>query len=73
MLQEMEEKDESEEPESKSCLAVIFDPLIVLARGWRVYVKHRVFFAGLALALLYMTVLGFDSITTGNCHRLFLF
>jgi len=34
--------------------------------GWREYFNHPVKLAGLALASLYMTVLGFDSITTGE-------
>lgn len=34
--------------------------------GWRNYFGHHVKFAGLGLACLYMTVLGFDSITTGG-------
>ena len=32
-------------------------------KGWISYVRHDVRFAGLGLALLYMTVLGFDNIT----------
>nr|CAD7424920.1 unnamed protein product [Timema monikensis] len=31
---------------------------------WKTYLKHRVFMASIGLALLYMTVLGFDAITT---------
>ena len=38
-------------------------------RGWSVYCRHRVREAGLALALLYMTVLGFDAITWGYCRQ----
>ena len=53
--------------EKKSVLTVLFDPFIVLYTGWRTYARQRVVFAGLALATLYMTVLGFDSITTGGC------
>ena len=34
-------------------------------KGWISYVRHDVRFAGLGLALLYMTVLGFDNITWG--------
>ena len=37
--------------------------VLVLCRGWRDYFQHRVWPAGLGLALLYMTVLGFDTIT----------
>ena len=33
--------------------------------GWRCYAGHRVRNAGLGLSCLYMTVLGFDSITWG--------
>ena len=38
-------------------------------RGWSVYCRHQVREAGLALALLYMTVLGFDAITWGYCRQ----
>ncbi|KAK2704280.1 solute carrier family 40 member 1-like isoform X4 [Artemia franciscana] len=34
-------------------------------RDWVSYFRHPVRYAGIALACLYMTVLGFDSITTG--------
>ena len=53
----------------KSVLTVLFDPFIVLCTGWRTYARQRVVFAGLALSMLYMTVLGFDSTTTGECHQ----
>ena len=33
------------------------------ARGWKIYWNHPVRNAGIGLALLYMTVLGFDNIT----------
>ncbi|XP_059113026.1 LOW QUALITY PROTEIN: solute carrier family 40 protein member 1-like [Peromyscus eremicus] len=33
--------------------------------GWEMYCRQTVFLAGLGLAFLYMTVLGFDCITTG--------
>jgi len=35
--------------------------------GWRTYMKHSVMKAGIGLACLYMTVLGFDNITYGFC------
>lgn len=38
---------------------------LVACHGWKCYVSHHVRFAGLGLSCLYMTVLGFDSITTG--------
>ncbi|XP_076349318.1 ferroportin-like [Tachypleus tridentatus] len=37
-------------------------------RGWQTYFQQEVFPAGLGLALLYMTVLGFDSITVGYVY-----
>ncbi|XP_055468865.1 solute carrier family 40 member 1-like [Psammomys obesus] len=36
--------------------------------GWETYCRQTVFLAGLGLAFLYMTVLGFDCITTGYAH-----
>ena len=36
-------------------------------QGWLTYMKHPVRNAGLGLAFLYMTVLGFDSITWSYC------
>lgn len=33
--------------------------------GWKVYMRQSVVMAGISLALLYMTVLGFDGVTTG--------
>merc|ERR1719427_1588283 len=35
--------------------------------GWKTYMKHPVMKAGVGLACLYMTVLGFDNITYGYC------
>uniref|UniRef100_A0A7N8XM29 Solute carrier family 40 member n=1 Tax=Mastacembelus armatus TaxID=205130 RepID=A0A7N8XM29_9TELE len=36
--------------------------------GWRAYYRQPVFLAGLGLAFLYTTVLGFDCITTGYAY-----
>ena len=35
--------------------------------GWKLYAQHPIRNAGLGLAFLYMTVLGFDNITYGFC------
>jgi hypothetical protein len=43
----------------------VFSWLKKAVLGWGIYFRHEVFAAGLGLALLYMTVLGFDQITTG--------
>ena len=45
----------------------VVDQVCGLFSGWRTYFGHSVRDAGLGLALLYMTVLGFDSITWGYC------
>uniref|UniRef100_T1JCZ3 Solute carrier family 40 member n=1 Tax=Strigamia maritima TaxID=126957 RepID=T1JCZ3_STRMM len=37
--------------------------------GWKLYFQQNVVFAGLGLACLYMTVLGFDSITQGYANQ----
>lgn len=65
---EGKKKRKKEKKEKKTLLAVLFDPFIVLYTGWRTYARQRVVFAGLALATLYMTVLGFDSITIGYIY-----
>jgi iron-regulated transporter 1 len=35
-------------------------------KGWGLYFQHPICFAGLAFAVLFMTVMGFDSITLGK-------
>ena len=60
-------KKKEKKKEKKALMAILFEPFIVLYTGWRTYARQRVVFAGLALATLYMTVLGFDSITIGRC------
>lgn len=47
----------------------IFGTFIVLFNGWKTYMRHKVARAGIGLAFLYMTVLGFDNITTGKNWR----
>jgi len=39
-----------------------------LWKSWRLYLSHDVRYAGLSLACLYLTVLGFDSITVGFAY-----
>ncbi|CAG5116589.1 unnamed protein product [Candidula unifasciata] len=43
----------------------MFNSFERLYRGWPVYASYNVLHAGIALACLYMTVLGFDSVTVG--------
>ncbi|XP_006113394.2 ferroportin [Pelodiscus sinensis] len=58
------------EPQEKeiSCSTRISEPFITFRDGWVAYYNQPVFLAGMALAFLYMTVLGFDCITTGYAY-----
>lgn len=51
-----------------SCCYQVMEPLRTLKAGWVSYYNQSVFFAGMSLAFLYMTVLGFDCITTGYAY-----
>ncbi|CAN9498006.1 unnamed protein product [Ophioblennius macclurei] len=55
-------------PKSSSCFYQMSEPLRTLKAGWVAYYKQNIFFAGMSLAFLYMTVLGFDCITTGYAY-----
>ena len=58
--------DDSEAGGCSHCLRKTFSGILILIRGWKTYMKYDVAFAGLGLATLYMTVLGFDNITVGK-------
>ncbi|XP_041367653.1 solute carrier family 40 member 1-like isoform X2 [Gigantopelta aegis] len=65
------ERDEVNKAEASCwgrCCRRTFHSVIVLFRGWRTYVGYDVSRAGLGLAFLYMTVLGFDNITVGYAY-----
>lgn len=47
-------------------VGLLLGPFIRLVGGWSLYARHKVCFAGVALGCLFMTVLGFDSITVGE-------
>lgn|SRR6218665_1728005 len=53
-------------PEEVTCVQRMLEPFTLLVRGWRTYARQTVVYAGVSLAFLYMTVLGFDSITIGE-------
>lgn len=67
-LKHEKEKDEVVVKKSKGCCTAerIFSQFLTLYRGWHTYMKYSVALSGLALACLYMTVLGFDNITVGE-------
>ncbi|CAI9556870.1 unnamed protein product [Staurois parvus] len=50
------------------CFERLTKPFRTLKDGWVAYYKQPVFWAGMGLAFLYMTVLGFDGITTGYAY-----
>ncbi|XP_027878864.1 solute carrier family 40 member 1 [Xiphophorus couchianus] len=50
------------------CCGAASQPLRTFRAGWVAYYKQDIFLAGMSLAFLYMTVLGFDCITTGFAY-----
>ncbi|XP_049629169.1 solute carrier family 40 member 1 isoform X1 [Suncus etruscus] len=68
----MGEKDpdvrELEREQEPSCASQMAEPFRTFRDGWISYYNQPVFLAGMALAFLYMTVLGFDCITTGYAY-----
>ncbi|XP_028992999.1 solute carrier family 40 member 1 [Betta splendens] len=54
--------------EEQGCCYQVTEPLRTLKAGWVAYYNQNIFFAGMSLAFLYMTVLGFDCITTGYAY-----
>ena len=59
-------KAEEEKSRFPPFVYTMFKSFIILVKGWKTFMKYDVAFAGLGLASLYMTVLGFDSITVGR-------
>ena len=43
----------------------LIQPFIIMYTGWKVYMSQDIVLAGLSLGFLYLTVLGFDSVTVG--------
>uniref|UniRef100_A0A8D0NDQ9 Solute carrier family 40 member n=1 Tax=Sus scrofa TaxID=9823 RepID=A0A8D0NDQ9_PIG len=68
----MGEKDpdihELENEQEPSCASQMAEPFRTFRDGWVSYYNQPVFLAGMGLAFLYMTVLGFDCITTGYAY-----
>lgn len=55
-------------PKQRGCCYQMTEPLRTFKAGWVAYYNQNIFFAGMSLAFLYMTVLGFDCITTGYAY-----
>uniref|UniRef100_U3EWC8 Solute carrier family 40 member n=1 Tax=Callithrix jacchus TaxID=9483 RepID=U3EWC8_CALJA len=51
-----------------TCASQMAEPFRTFRDGWISYYNQPVFLAGMGLAFLYMTVLGFDCITTGYAY-----
>uniref|UniRef100_A0A8C7W5B6 Solute carrier family 40 member n=1 Tax=Oncorhynchus mykiss TaxID=8022 RepID=A0A8C7W5B6_ONCMY len=58
----------ADSPKKTSCCYQITEPLRTIRDGWVAYYNQSIFFAGMSLSFLYMTVLGFDCITTGYAY-----
>lgn len=59
---------EKDPAKKAGCLYQISEPFRTFRDGWVAYYNQSIFFAGMSLAFLYMTVLGFDCITTGYAY-----
>ncbi|XP_077393139.1 solute carrier family 40 member 1 [Festucalex cinctus] len=55
-------------PKEHGCCDQVLETLRTFKAGWEAYYNQSIFFAGMSLAFLYMTVLGFDCITTGYAY-----
>lgn len=54
--------------EKAGCCYQVTGPFRTFRLGWVAYYNQSIFWAGMGLAFLYMTVLGFDCITTGYAY-----
>ncbi|KTF73109.1 hypothetical protein cypCar_00036597 [Cyprinus carpio] len=58
----------AEVKKNTSCCYQMTEPIRTFKDGWVAYYNQSIFFAGMSLSFLYMTVLGFDCITTGYAY-----
>lgn len=58
----------ADRPAQPGCCEQLGRPLRTFRAGWVAYYNQDIFLAGMSLAFLYMTVLGFDCITTGYAY-----
>ena len=66
----IEHSEESSEENPLQHSAGFLEGLKEAVDGWKIYMNHPVRFAGVGLACLYMTVLGFDNITYGTKNEI---
>ncbi|KAI1884866.1 hypothetical protein AGOR_G00214280 [Albula goreensis] len=67
MMNQMELANKESQKEASLCYQMA-EPFRTFKNGWVAYYNQSIFFAGMSLAFLYMTVLGFDCITTGYAY-----
>lgn len=67
LMNETAEEKKIAEKKARCCYQMT-EPIRIFKEGWIAYYNQSIFFAGMSLAFLYMTVLGFDCITTGYAY-----
>lgn len=67
-MNEISVLNDTHSPKNRNCCYQVAEPLRTFRSGWVSYYNQKIFFAGMALSFLYMTVLGFDCITTGYAY-----
>lgn len=67
LMNETEVDTKSHHDKNGICYQMM-EPLRTFKNGWVAYYNQSIFFAGMSLSFLYMTVLGFDCITTGYAY-----
>ncbi|CAJ1078695.1 solute carrier family 40 member 1 [Xyrichtys novacula] len=68
LMNETAAVDKPDSPKRHGLCHQVTEPLRMFRDGWVAYYNQNIFFAGMSLAFLYMTVLGFDCITTGYAY-----
>lgn len=61
----IENSEEDNTVESKTCCSKFLNNFSATYQGWKTYQSYTVAWAGFGIAMFYMTVMGFDAITTG--------
>ena len=56
-------KSRRDSQQSRPCCSCLVSPYISIKDGWTIYVHQEVALAGIALATIYLTVLGFSGVT----------
>ncbi|XP_046573533.1 solute carrier family 40 member 1-like [Haliotis rubra] len=60
-----ETKNNTKQGTSCGCFRILCSPVVIIYTGWKTFMQYDVANAGLGLAMMYLTVLGFDSVTSG--------